>query len=504
MIVRELITKLGFDVDTAAIQNFNTRIGEVKKNLNSTSGNVKQLSQDIRSAGLRMTAFVTLPILGFLGKSVVEFDKEANAIAQVEAALRSTGNAAKFTVEEISNAASELQAVTRFADEDIIGSVSSQLMAFQSIGKDIFFKAQEAILDMAARTGGDLKGTTMQVGKALADPVRGLMMLRKAGVVFSAEQEFTIKELAKQGRIVEAQSMILKELNKKFGGSALAAGEAGAGPLIRLKNVMGDLMEEFGKIMMEFLIPLVKVLKVIVAWFKNLSETTKKAIVIFLLLIAVLGPILFLIGAISGSIIAMVAAWALVKATVIAATVAMMGFNLAALLIPLLVIAAIAALILILQDLYVWINGGKSLFGEFFGSFESVKGKTLGFFTLLTEAVRLFLLPLTLAFKLLKATFELGMKLGTSSLNFVQDSARGLAETAMALQPMSSVGPMGMPLSTTSNRKTNIFDVKANISVPPGTPEQQKEALAAMGKQVIEDTLQNMLSNTANGMPVTE
>ncbi len=55
-----------------------------------------------------------------------------------------------------------------------------------------------------------------------------------------------IKSLAESGRLAEAQTIILDELEKQYGGAAEAARLAGLGPFQALQMVLSDLSEEFG------------------------------------------------------------------------------------------------------------------------------------------------------------------------------------------------------------------------------------------------------------------
>jgi len=107
-----------------------------------------------------------------------------NALAQLNATLASTKGAAGLTSAEIVSMAQGLQKVTTFGDDAII-AMESQLLTFTKLGKDVVPRATESILDLATKMGGDLKGATIQVGKALNDPINGISMLGKAGVQFS-------------------------------------------------------------------------------------------------------------------------------------------------------------------------------------------------------------------------------------------------------------------------------------------------------------------------------
>lgn len=194
--------------------------------------------------------------VGFGALSVKAFNESELAIAQTNAVLKSTGGAAGVTAETVSQLASSLQSQTRYSDESI-RSAENMLLTFTKIGKDTFPTATEAVLDMSTAMGTDLQSTAIQVGKALQDPVRGVTALQRVGVRLSDSQKDLVEKLVKTGDVAGAQTIILKELQTEFGGSAKAAGKTFAGQLDILKNRFNDIQETIGKVIVTALIPLV-------------------------------------------------------------------------------------------------------------------------------------------------------------------------------------------------------------------------------------------------------
>ena len=168
-----------------------------------------------------------------------------SALAQLNATIKSTGGAAGLSSDQMVAMAQGLQKVTTFGDDAII-SMQSQLLTFTKIGGDVVPRATEAILDLATKMGGDLKGAAVQVGKALNDPIKGVSMLGKSGVQFSEDQQQMITALVETGRLAEAQTVILAELETQFGGSAKAARDTFGGAVTALQNAFGDLLEGSG------------------------------------------------------------------------------------------------------------------------------------------------------------------------------------------------------------------------------------------------------------------
>jgi phage-related minor tail protein len=145
------------------------------------------------------------------------------------AVIKSTGNVAHLSVAGIDALASRLESMSG-VDETLIINSENVLATFTNIrnsaGKnnDIYNQATGSILDLSVAMGEDLQTATVQVGKALNDPVKGMTALQRVGVTFNSTQKDTIKHLVASGNVMGAQKIILGELNKEFGGAAKAAG----------------------------------------------------------------------------------------------------------------------------------------------------------------------------------------------------------------------------------------------------------------------------------------
>ncbi|HIP35274.1 MAG TPA: hypothetical protein EYG85_00290, partial [Crocinitomix sp.] len=257
---------------------------------------IKKFGRSMKKVGSNLTMAVTAPILALGGAAVLAWDKQAKAIAQVEQGLKTTGNAVGYTSSELQKLASDLQDNSLFGDEEILKGATSQLLTFTNIAGKQFERTQQAALDLATRLDGDLKSASIQLGKALNDPVANLSALSRSGIQFSEDQKKTINALVKTNKLAEAQTIILDELEKQYGGSAAAAAKAGTGPLKQLSNSIGDLTEDFGKIISEALIPFADYVKKLVTRFKNLDDGTKRTIAKMGLLLAAVGPLLVSIG----------------------------------------------------------------------------------------------------------------------------------------------------------------------------------------------------------------
>ena len=277
---------------------FSADLEQFSSEIQNSSRKIKKLGADLQTLGAGLSVGLTAPILAFGVASVQAFDDSAQAIAQVDAALKSTGGTVGFTSKQLQEMASGLQEITTFDDDQILREATANLLTFNKITGETFAEAQKAALDLSTRLGGDLQTAALQIGKALQDPVKGIGALSKAGVSFSTEQKALIKSMVATNDIAGAQSLILKELNNQFGGSAEAAAKVGTGSFKQLANQVGDLSEEFGAIIVEALQPFIENLKDVVAYFQQLSPEAKKVIAVVAGITAVVGPAILAFGTI--------------------------------------------------------------------------------------------------------------------------------------------------------------------------------------------------------------
>lgn len=239
----------------------------------STMGN--KLKKGLKIAGIGLAAAGAAAV-AFGVSSVKSYQESENALAQLNAVLKSTKGVAGVTSKSAIDLANSLQKVTKFSDEDTL-SAESLLLTFTKIGKDVFPKATKTVLDMSTALGQDTKASAIQLGKALQDPILGVTALRRVGVNFSTAQRDVIKNLVETGQSAKAQKMILKELTTEFGGSAEAAGKTFSGRLEILKNQFDEVKESIGLAIVNGITPLMTKLSEFVnsdqfqAWLKQLT-----------------------------------------------------------------------------------------------------------------------------------------------------------------------------------------------------------------------------------------
>lgn len=215
--------------------------------------------------------------VGFGALSVKAFMETQDVQAQLTSALNSTHHAAGLYLQDLNDQSAALQKVTKFSDEQI-GTSQALLLTFTNIHGAIYQQAIPAILDVATAMHEDLQSASVQVGKALNDPLTGITALHRIGVTFSDTQKTQIQNFMATNNLAAAQGIILGELNKEFGGSAEAAGKTFGGQLAILKNKLNDVEESVGSLLLKYLVPLVSKLSDFITkidWQKVIDKSVK-------------------------------------------------------------------------------------------------------------------------------------------------------------------------------------------------------------------------------------
>jgi phage-related protein len=231
------------------VKTLDDSVGSASTSSGSAHG--KLFGTSFVSAAVGLMAGVS--VFNVLKDSLAEARESVRVTNLTEAAIRSTGGAAKISAGQIGELATALSNKVG-VDDEAIQTSENLLLTFTQVrneagrGNDVFDQASAAIVDMTAAMNGGvvtqegLKASTIQVGKALQDPINGATALRRVGVALTEQQQAQIKAFVASGNIMGAQKVILKELTTEFGGAAAAA----ADPAQRMQVVWKNFQEMIG------------------------------------------------------------------------------------------------------------------------------------------------------------------------------------------------------------------------------------------------------------------
>ena len=248
---------------------FTNPIGKMQQTL---SGLVRQFAPAV--AGLASIAGV----INTIKKSVDAAANAESVVTRLNTAIIATGGSAGKTTEELRTMAREYSKAFGIEDEAIMES-QTVLLRFGKVQNEVFDRATKDMIDMSAQMGTGLSSAATMLGRALESPTNGMLLLRRAGVVFSSEQQEVIKNLAETGHLAEAQGKVLDALEGKFKGAAAAVRNTFSGSLAAAKVEIGELMEALGQ-------TLIPVIQKVTEWiavngesFTDMAKTVGTAVV---------------------------------------------------------------------------------------------------------------------------------------------------------------------------------------------------------------------------------
>ena len=237
----------------SALKNLGGQAADTGNKASAGMGKLSTASVAVGSAigtfvgGLAVQAFSKLTgAIGDAFSNAATYQKLQDKLAQT---LEVTGNKAQISVEGVKALAGSLESLSG-VDENLIIENANVLATFKGIQNEggkaggTFDRTMAAALDLSVALGKDLNGTTLALGKALNDPIKGMTALSRVGVNFTKEQQAVIESMVKSGDKAGAQAYMLKALEGRFKGAAEAAGKGFEGSIARLNDSMGDFLRD--------------------------------------------------------------------------------------------------------------------------------------------------------------------------------------------------------------------------------------------------------------------
>jgi hypothetical protein len=226
-----------------------------------------------------------------LGGAIIAFRGVSNAVssltnaayesqkvtAQTAAIINSTGGAAGVTAKYVADLSRTLSEQVGI-DDELIQKSMNLLLTFKKVqnqageGNDIFRQASVLALDLG-NVFGSTDSAAVQLGKALSDPIRGITALRRAGVDFTDAQKEQIKTYVESNNLLEAQKLILAEVESQVGGTA-AATATGAD---KFRVAWGNVQEDLGNLLLPVLEKVMNFIKTdVLPIFTNFTQVVSE------------------------------------------------------------------------------------------------------------------------------------------------------------------------------------------------------------------------------------
>lgn len=417
MIVRELVAKLGFDVDNQAIRTFDASISTAKKSVEGLQNNIDRLGTSVRNVGSKLSLFITAP-LTLLGATMIKSASDAEETAQrfnvVFRDIRKDADA-------VASSFGKDFGVARDESKKLLGTTGDLLTGFEF--------SQEASLDLAnkvARLGADIASfNNIQGGadEAITRLTKGILgetenLKLLSIVVNQGTKEFKqqVEEIRKSRGVTLQQAKSLAIFSAATKQSKNAIGDFArtsnsfANRLRIFRSRIRDVTVSFGKLLLPTANKVLGVFIKIAELFDKLPKFIKVILLSIGSFVAVLGPLLFILGSLITSfgffivkILILKRILAFFSLTTLGALVKILKtifqifsrFSLSGIVLKIFSRAMLAVIIasskfiaiallissaigLIIDDFDTWMQKGDSVLGALLGNFEDWKTAITG------------------------------------------------------------------------------------------------------------------------------
>lgn len=408
--LRELTVKLGVNVDAGKLRRFDQALGNTIDKTQDLTRNLRRVGEAAERMGRSLTLKLSAPLLALGGFSV----KAAAEVEQLRLTYRTLLQDAEkgdklfqdildfeaktpFNLQQVQQAAGMLLGSGEFAGEEIIGLLKDIGTVTKGVNGDL----TRVILNFnQVATNGILQGRDLRDFNVNMIPISAALA-KMYGV-----QRSEIKKMVEEGKVG------FQDVRKAF---AMMAGEGGRfeGMLEKQSQTLGGLFTTFNSELFKFRAQLGKLLveefeldkklRSLIATFRKITQglrdmdpLVRKIVLGFGLFLILLGPLLILVGKAIGLFSGLLTVLALMNLTVGTTGTAGLVFSFAKLKLILLGIiaplkaaavaawafvapwigmiavyaAVLAAFLVLIDDIAVWIEGGDSMIGQLLGPWE--------------------------------------------------------------------------------------------------------------------------------------
>lgn len=506
MTLRELINVIGFQLDEPAMRKVEAQ--------------TSAMFERLKGFGEKMSMRVTAPIMGAAVYAVNAFTEYNTAMAVVKLRLDQAGDSAQFTAEQLDNMSKNVTAGTLYDADDVLKDVSGSLLMFGNISADVFTRAEDMTVDLAAAMEVDLKSAALNLGKALENPAENFEALaRIAKVKFTPEEKLALETMQKTNGVAKAQGYILDILEKRhIKGTARALAEASSGFKLFMLQV-NDTGIGFGKILFPYFKKFWGVLSDILKKINDLPPGTKKLLIVIAGIAAAIPAAALAIGGLGSAIVGVSTALAGIQAAVSAPALiaAFAKFGIFTL-----IVLTLAMAFLLIDDIIGGIMGRRSVIVEFVQELIDIVG-ALG--QAIYDAVKSIpLLGWLLKLQEKAAEMKPGEEQRANKMTSAQeeeyattgkiaeqpylpmgkeaakeyykegDLAAGVTTYAEQLARRTGQGLTPSP-ATVAGAQGGSINVTVNQTLPPGTPEEH----AAIVKQSTQNLFEMHLNKELRG-----
>ena len=276
-----MATNFDLSVIFRAIDKLSVPLAGMAGKLNAFSQKTIAMGKKVAGFGKSMMTAITLPIMALTTLGVRNYAQQEEALLRLKNAIKITGRESEISVENLSKLASELQGVTKYEDDATL-SAMALVQTMSNLNEKQLKEITPRIQDFASAMDMDLSSAAQLFGKTMST---GTNYFKRYGI-----------EIKETGNKQLMLARLTEALDKKFRGTAKESAKGLSGALAKLKNDFGDMTEVIGQVLTPVIIKISEKFNQFKKWLENLSPAQKEMIVKMLLIVAAIGPVIFIIG----------------------------------------------------------------------------------------------------------------------------------------------------------------------------------------------------------------
>lgn len=204
---------------------------KMARSLDDAGRQTRSFTDKVAAAGTKMTAFVSVPVIGFLGAATKAAIEDEAAQSKLAKTLENTTGASEKQVAQVEKYIVQAMKASTFTDDELRPAFARLVTSTKNAEEAN--KLLATAMDISAATGKPLQTITDAMAKA-HDGQTGA--LSKLGIQVTDAEGKT-----------KSFDQIMADANQTFGGQAQEAANTTAGKMQTLGRDMGELTEEIGK-----------------------------------------------------------------------------------------------------------------------------------------------------------------------------------------------------------------------------------------------------------------
>jgi hypothetical protein len=250
--------------------NWEKNLKKSSRQLDGFGKSVKTIANGVKAGFGALGVSLSMDFIGNMIKGAEEARRADQRLDKVAKTINVFGKNLPNVTARLKQFADQQEISTGYTAEEI-KAAQTKILTYTAVAKSaktaggIFDRTTQAAIDLAATGFGSVEGNADTLGKALANPLKGLGALQKQGFTYTKKQKEQFAIWIKQGKLYKAQNFILKDIESQVKGVGAASGSS----LQKVSNAIGQMGDAIG----EQFLPMVDQL---VGWFQ--SEEGKKAI----------------------------------------------------------------------------------------------------------------------------------------------------------------------------------------------------------------------------------